>query len=96
MRLGKSIYEIQQIINTLKSPSKDEFNRLISVICLIAYGTYWALDNLTIINEYNFVNLQTHVIKQYAMTAKFIGLFFALLLDIRNFIRLHYEELRTK
>lgn len=30
------------------------------------------------------------------MTAKFIGLFFALLLDIRNFIRYHYEEIKTK
>ena len=30
------------------------------------------------------------------MTAKFIGSFFALLLDIRNFMRFHYEELKTK
>ena len=30
------------------------------------------------------------------MTAKFIGSVFALLLDIRNFMRFHYEELKTK
>lgn len=67
-----------------------------SIICYAAYGMYWLLDNITIINEYNFLNLPTHVIKQYSMTAKFIGSFFALLLNIRNFMRFHYEELKTK
>ena len=96
MRLGKTFFEIQLIYKTLNMHTKDEFNRMISVICYAAYGIYWLLDNITIINEYNFINLHTHLIRQYAMTAKFIGLFFALLLNIRNFMRFHYEEIKTR
>ena len=67
-----------------------------NVLCKVAFGIYWLLDNLQILAEYGFVRIAAFEIEYYSMTTKFVALLLALMLDFRNMVRTHHEEIKTR
>jgi len=90
-RLGKFLSELNDIYNHLTRPTTDEFGRIMNVLCKTAFAAYWLLDNLQILAEYGFVRTAAFKIEHYSMTAKFVALLLALMLDFRNMVRMHHE-----
>lgn len=94
--MGKFLNELNDIVNAVTNPTHDHFGRLFNVLCKLAFGVYWLLDNLQILAEYGYVRMAAFEIEYYSMTAKFIALVLALMLDFRNMVRTHHEEIKTR
>lgn len=66
------------------------------ILCKFMFGVYWVFDNLQVLGEYGFVRVAAYEVEYYSMTAKFLALVLALLLNFRNMMRMHYEEIKTR
>lgn len=88
--------EFDSIRKHLNDTTKDEFNRMMIILCKFMFGVYWILDNLQVLGEYGFIRVPSYLVEYYSMTAKFLALVFALLLNFRNMVRMHYEEIKTR
>jgi hypothetical protein len=90
-RLGKFLNELNEIRWHITNPTDDEFARLMNVLCKFVFAVFWVLDNIHVLGVYGFIRLPAYEIEYYSMTAKFIALVLALMLDFRNMVRTHYE-----
>lgn len=66
------------------------------ILCKAMFAIYWMLDNLHVLGEYGFVRVPAYRVEYYSMTAKFLALVLALLLNFRNMMRTHHEEIKTR
>ena len=96
MRLAKFIQEFSRIIKLIREPSKDEYRRLVQIIINTFFSFYWVLDNLCLLSAFNIIEAPEFELNQTAMTIKVIALTIAAILNLRNWIKLHHEEIKAK
>lgn len=96
MRMGKFISEYHTIIKLIREEAKDEFGRLVRILCHCMFSFYWVADNMTLLASYDWLTMPEYQIQQSAMTIKFIGLCIAAFLNLRSWFRLHHAEIKAK
>ena len=90
MRLGKFITEYHSIIKLIREDTKDEFGRLVRILCNCIYSFYWVADNIALLASFDLLEIPEYQIHQSAMTIKFVALCIAAFLNLRSWFRLHH------
>ena len=96
MRMGKFITEYYSVIQLIKKEVKDEFERLLKILCHCIFSFYWVADNIAVLASFDLLEIPEYQIHQSAMTIKFIGLCFAAFLNLRSWFRLHHAEIKGR
>ena len=96
MRLAKFIQEFSRIVKMIKQPTKDQYRRLIQIIIHTFFSFYWVFDNLCLLSAFNIIKAPEFELSQTGMTIKVIALSGAALLNLRNWLKLHHEQIKAR
>ncbi|KRX01588.1 hypothetical protein PPERSA_01491 [Pseudocohnilembus persalinus] len=99
MRLFKSFQELKYLVQLIKSEdnkNKDQFERLIQIIIRGLFTLYWYNDNMTILCKSGVLQQNFLKFQQKAMDLRLYGLIFSLIINSRNYMRFHHQEILVR
>ena len=95
-RLFKSVNEYQKISKLLVKIEEDEFAFYFNVLNRLSFLGYWFFDNLQILSKINFLKLDPKKNAKLGALFWLFGLIFALILDLRNLIKVSHEQIQIE
>jgi peroxin-11B len=95
-RLFKSINEYQKITQLLNKIEEDEFAFYFNILNRLGFLGYWFFDNLNILSKVNFLKLDAKKNAKIGAIFWFFALIFALVLEIRNLIRVSHQQIQLE
>lgn len=95
-RLFKSINEYQKISKLLAKIEEDEFAFYFNLLNRLGFLGYWFFDNLQILSKVNFLKLDPKKNAKIGALFWFFALIFALILDVRNLIKVSHEQIQIE
>jgi len=95
-RLFKSINEYQKISKLLNKIEEDEFAFYFNILNRLGFLGYWFFDNLQILSKVNFLKLDAKKNAKIGAIFWFFALIFALVLELRNLIRVSHEQIQIE
>lgn len=95
-RLFKSINEYQKITQLLNKIEEDEFAFYFNILNRLGFLGYWFFDNLQILSKVNFLKLDPKKNAKIGAIFWFFALIFALVLEVRNLIRVSHQQIQLE
>lgn len=95
-RLFKSLNEYHKIRQMLKKPDEDDATFYLNLLSRIGFLTYWVFDNLNVLGDIKFLNVDAKKNGKNAATCWFIALVFALILYVRDLIKHSHAQVSAE
>ena len=83
-RMGKSIHEVQTILDTVVNMNMDATSIGLQILARISYLAYWIFDNLQLLASIQVIKRDAKWLGKNGMKAWLLGIIFSLILLIRK------------
>ena len=95
-RLGKSIHEVQTILDTVGNINMGMVNMALQICSRTAFFVYWIFDNLQLLATFKVIKKDPKSLSKVGMTAWFIAILFSLALLIRKLSANYTSETKAR
>jgi peroxin-11B len=95
-RLFKSLNEYHKIRQMLKKPDEDDATFYLNLLSRIGFLAYWVFDNLNVLADIKFLNIDAKKNGKNAATCWFIALVFGLILYVRDLIKVSHSQVSAE